>query len=961
MAIPEIGEYLVLSGNKPWLLHGPERVWLVTAGAVDIHVVPLLADGGWGARQHLRRVSVDGVIMGLPSLTSNAGFALIAQPLPGSCCRYLDEDACRHLQQDVEQYVLWRGWSSGWVQTLGNGLSHRSRPRENRIVTAGSGFSLSSGGTAYASAQSVVWVRAIQGEAEWLGRIPMVGDGCYPLTSTVWLSALSALKLDTWNTAELPNAELDKSLALFYACVMQVIAEEQQQERLAEHARQLQRAQDGDGIFARAIAGLAAVLQPGRQFEAAADAMETDPVFSTISEVLAATGIKAKHPPQSAYMETASSGLIARIARASGANYRQISLMGKDWWGEDVGPLLGFWKADGRPVAILPLTHGGYRVLDPANGTELRLNQRVAERLVDTAFMFFRTFPEGPITLRGLLLFGLKNNGYDWGVVASLGVISALLGLLTPIMTGMLINTVIPEAEHSQLVQLSSILLIAAISSASFGLTSAIALQRIEAHMEISANAAIIDHLLRLPVNFFREYTSGDLATRAFGLDSILQSLTGTVLHVLMSGLFSIFSFLYLFFVSLNLALVALLITVVAVAVTIVINLQCLRHERELTRIAGDLSGEVFQILNGIAKLRVAAGERHAFARWASRFSEQNMHSYRAHRLMIGLSIFDSFLPVVASMSLFGMMAFGSIKVDTGNFISFETAFTHFLTAGIGMGEALIAVLNVIPLYERMKPLLQTSPEVDLLKPEAGELSGAIELSAVTFRYDSKLAPVLDQFSLNIAPGEFVALVGPSGCGKSTLLRLLLGFEKPESGSVYYDNQDIAGLDIVSIRKQIGVVLQHGRLMPGDIFTNIVGSAILSYEDAMEAARMAGMEEDLKAMPMGLHTVVDEGAGTLSGGQRQRLMIARALVSRPRILFFDEATSALDNRTQQRVSESIERLNATRVVVAHRLSTIRHADRIIMMESGKIVEMGRYEELMNRNGRFAELAKRQLA
>jgi ATP-binding cassette subfamily C protein len=189
---------------------------------------------------------------------------------------------------------------------------------------------------------------------------------------------------------------------------------------------------------------------------------------------------------------------------------------------------------------------------------------------------------------------------------------------------------------------------------------------------------------------------------------------------------------------------------------------------------------------------------------------------------------------------------------------------------------------------------------------------------------------------------------------------LLLGFDQPESGAVYYDEMDLAGLDVRSVRQQIGVVLQNGKLIPGSLFTNIVGSAQHTLDDAMQAARMAGMEEDLKAMPMGLHTMVAEGASTFSGGQRQRLMIARALVKKPRLLIFDEATSALDNRTQALVSQSIQALNATRIVIAHRLSTIRHADRIVVLENGGISECGTYEELMSINGRFAELAKRQL-
>jgi ATP-binding cassette subfamily C protein len=266
-----------------------------------------------------------------------------------------------------------------------------------------------------------------------------------------------------------------------------------------------------------------------------------------------------------------------------------------------------------------------------------------------------------------------------------------------------------------------------------------------------------------------------------------------------------------------------------------------------------------------------------------------------------------------------------------------------------------------VPTYERAKPILETLPEVDEMKADPGELTGELEVSHVSFRYREDGPIVLKDVSVQVKPGEFVALVGPSGSGKSTLFRLLLGFEKLEAGAVYYNGRDLVGLDIREVRRQIGVVLQNGKLMAGDIFTNIIGSSLLTLEDARQAARMAGLEDDLKAMPMGLHTVISEGGGTLSGGQRQRLLIARALVHRPRILFFDEATSALDNRTQAIVSESLDNLQATRIVIAHRLSTIMNADRIYVLQDGRVVQQGTYDELIQAEGVFADLAKRQMA
>jgi ABC-type bacteriocin/lantibiotic exporter with double-glycine peptidase domain len=298
--------------------------------------------------------------------------------------------------------------------------------------------------------------------------------------------------------------------------------------------------------------------------------------------------------------------------------------------------------------------------------------------------------------------------------------------------------------------------------------------------------------------------------------------------------------------------------------------------------------------------------------------------------------------------------------VRTGDLRGFLAAFCTCVAALASSCMALVAVGSVAPFYDQMRPILEAEPEVATSRADPGLLTGDIEIQHAAFRYSADTPLVLRDLSLRIKPGEFVALVGPSGSGKSTLLRLLLGFEQLDSGAVYFDGQDLAGLDVNVVRRQIGVVLQNGRLMSGDIFTNIIGSSTATLAEAWEAARMAGFAEDIEGMPMGMHTVIADGGGTLSGGPRQRLLIARAIVHRPRIVLFDEATSALDNRTQAIVSASLERLQATRIVVAHRLSTVRNADRLYVLERGALVQSGTYDELMAREGPFAELARRQI-
>ncbi|MEO0935125.1 MAG: NHLP bacteriocin export ABC transporter permease/ATPase subunit, partial [Cyanobacteria bacterium J06641_2] len=486
-----------------------------------------------------------------------------------------------------------------------------------------------------------------------------------------------------------------------------------------------------------------------------------------------------------------------------------------------------------------------------------------------------------------------------------------------------------PDADKSLLFQIALGLIATTLGASLFQLTQAVAILRLESFADTSTQAAVWDRLLKLKAAFFRQYSIGDLSARVSVITQIRQKVSNTILKSLFSSLFSLLNLALLFYYSLPLALVATCVALTYVLVTVVSGILTLQKVRPLINMQGKLFGMMVQIINGVAKFRTAGAENRAFAYWGKQYRHQLGLMMSAQSIEDNLVVINSLLSAITPAILFIMTAnllkeaqINGGHFSTGTFLAFNTAFGTFISGATSLSTTIVDILEILPLWERAQPILQATPESNNSKSDPGRLSGRVEVKNITFRYRDDGALTLDDVSLKAEPGEFIALVGASGSGKSTLLRLLLGFDTPHSGSINFDGQELATLDIGAVRRQLGVVLQNSQLMSASIFDNISSNANLTMEEAWNAAQMAGLALDISQMPMGMHTVVSEGGSNLSGGQRQRLIIARALALRPRILVFDEATSALDNQTQAIVSDSLDKLNVTRIVVAHRLSTI---------------------------------------
>lgn len=654
------------------------------------------------------------------------------------------------------------------------------------------------------------------------------------------------------------------------------------------------------------------------------------------------------------------------IRRASRVRTRRVLLTGL-WWTEDAGPLLGRDVNDGRPLALVPRGASRYELFDPADGSRVTVTADVARRIAPSAHMFYRPLPDGIAGPIDLVRFSLKGRRRDLATAGVAALAVTLLAMLAPIVMAVVVNDAIPDANRALLLQIAVVLVTASVARALFEITENVAMLRIETGSTVSAQAAMWDRLLNLKLSEIRQYSAGDLQARMGAIEAMRQKLGAGTIRTLLTSSLALLNLVLMFYYSVSLAIVALLIGIVAAAVTLACGRQTLRKLQPLLRMRGEILGFVVQLVQGIGKLRVAGAEERAFTRWAARYHEQQAITRDLRVIGDRLNAFNQVLPTLAAAMLFAVAGRSLVAGEPGSppsitlgiFLAFNIAFATFIAAAATMSSTVVETLDAIQLWTRARPILEAEIEDDAGKTAPGPLRGDIALEHVTFHYREDGPLILDDVSLHARAGEFIALVGPSGSGKSTIFRLLLGFEAPQSGALYFDGQDLAGLADQEVRRQLGVVLQNSRILAASIFENISASANVSLTDAWEAARGAGFAEDVESFPMQMHTYISEGGTNLSGGQRQRLLIARALGRKPPILLLDEATSALDNRTQAKVSRSLERLGVTRIVIAHRLSTIEKADRIYVIDAGRIVQQGTFSELIAQQGLFARLASRQ--
>lgn len=933
-----------------------DDVLLLESGALVLAAVPESATGTLTQRVLTRMGSGSALIAARGQRSARRSLRALA---PGDArVRSLPFDAWWRARREPGSQA--RRQVEAWVERLARLVQDDDPPGPVERVASGDALELelSHGQVLCPRRRSVVWVRVLAGRLVGLddARLDLAaGTGATPLGADLWLRASGHARVQIVPALELDDArEVLDGIARLGAFALERLDARDELALEAERARLCARERRADQEVEAALGELAGVLSSDT-----APLVGDDLALRAMTLVGRGLGVDVRP----AHDARSVGDPFEAVARASHLRVRRVRLSGR-WWRSDCGALVGFVDDGGRvPWALLPRRGGGYERADARDGAFVPLDATAAARLEAHALQVYRPLPDGPLGARRLLRFALVGRRRDFALALWLGSAATLLGMLTPLATEILMDQVIPDADRIRLVELGLVLAAAAFGAALFDFAAGWLLQRVSTRMETDTQAALWDRLLRLRPSFFRRFSSGDLLARVTSVEEVGRGLGGSVVVGAFSALLALSNLALLFYYSARLAWIALGLAAVVLLVTAGVGALLQRRIATLVEIEGRLFGFLVQLLDGVAKLRVAGAEKRAFARWLHEHAAQLAVWSRVQWISDRVYVFGLVIgPIgLALLLLASIGALDSGSMSLGVFLAFHTAFATFLAAVTELSDLCVEAVELHTRLQRASPILEAEPESDAAKADPGRLSGRLNVEALTFGYPGAGANALERVELDVEPGEMVALVGSSGSGKSTLLRLLLGFESPAAGRVLYDGQDLRTLDVHAVRRQFGVVLQGGAPESASIFENICGGSPLTLEEAWAAAEDAGLAEDIRSMPMGMHTLVSVGGANLSGGQRQRLVIARALATRPRILLLDEATSALDNRTQEQISAALEHMRITRVVIAHRLSTVRRADRIYVLDRGRVVQAGTFDELAHAPGRFANLMSRQLA
>ncbi len=939
------------STSKRFALDEPNTRWLVAQGEVHVFLARI-GDAGAGSRHHLWTAQVGDHLFGCRPVE---GHLFLATPTLGSQVIRESLDATAPGDESGEPALALA--IDRWLAGVLRGMAEMVKPRP--LVTeelTPQTRRLTRAHQPLRGAGPVTWVTGLSGAGLYLGTESVSADSVMPLSPDSWAVPLDAVEVCGLSTADaLAVRPLGPLLADAHDLLL----------RTAITNSRLADVDTFDRLRHRVTASTKRRQEAVQQLLSALHdrpAGQSDPSEESLAEACRVLGRALNVEFERAADERVTTGNLRErvnlLARSSGLRSRVVTLPPR-WWTLDIGPLLVLKLEDQAPLAAVRDT-GRYILRSSLDDAGHPVDEARATAMAGDAIMFYRPFPAQLKSLRDLAQFalhGCRPDALRFGLsVIGLGAAATA----TPLALGLFASRVLPTGQMGGLWGILIGLIACAVASACLQVIQGFTWLRIEGRTEGAASAALMDRVLRLPTNFFQQIGSGDLGQRVLSLSALRSSVSTVITGSLAPALIGLFSIGLLVVIDWHFALAGLLMA----AFNFAISARLAARQRAPQAIADDMAGRnanlLTDVITGIQKLRVTATEDLFIARWAKQFTAQRLAQSEADRLTDQYQALGVAFPLLALAVACGI---GHLLPDSatgqGRLIAGQIALLQVAMASHALGNGLIALARTRPLQEKIVPLLEAIPETRSKGEDPGVLGGSVRLTQVSFSYGRDLPPVLRDFSLDIDAGEFVALVGPSGCGKSTVLRLLMGFETPERGTVEWDGRDIARLDIEALRRQVGTVLQSGKLLPGTVRQFVVGPNDLNDEAIWDALRKARMDDVIARLPMGLYTGLGNNGGGFSGGQRQRLLLAKAMATQPRVLILDEATSALDNRTQAEVMQTLRQLNCTRIVVAHRLSTIRQADRIVTLVDGQIAQSGTYDDLVEIPGPFRDLVRRQ--
>ena len=963
------GTSVPCAGNLPVRLDDPDSVWFIDQGAVNLFLVEFKDGVERAAPQHLLRCETGRLLPGVAPDEEDANekdtsLSLIAKGSPGTLLKRLPASLLSEVHP-AELAKQTDTWLTAVTDTLSRFASRLPRP----TALAEPGLTQTLAPCTLSVRRGVVWVsqpsRGVSLYMDMVDQAELADAGgpheaVIPLTRTSWLTLLDEATLAGKSTETLAQqGALLPALASFHTVAFNL---ERLNRRLAVvDDANLERERTTSRRTAEAAARRRLFNIYDRPIDRDADVADTA-LADALKIIGRHQGIDFRIPVRSTLSDSPV-GLVD-VLDASGVRARRVRLEpGGNWWRGDSNALLAFRANDGQPVALLPGMFGRYREMDPVSKRSVRVTADRAGALKKEAWMFYRPLPARNVKLGDLLRIALHGSAGDLARLVIAGLPGGLIKLLPALALGFVANHIVAGGSAGVLYAVAATLAGFGLFGALLHLLQSTAMMRLEGRSASRVEAAFWDRLMRLPSGILRRHPAGDLAMSGMTFQSLRDGLQGAVADSLLSVDFLLPVFGVIFFYDATLGVITLAFSLGSLLVTAALGLRQISPYGRMIAAARGVAGRLFQIVGGIVKLRVESAEGSAYAIWARDYREQKRAELELGALEAHSRAFAAALPFLAGgVLLFAVVIVSDRNVPVGDFLVVYTVFIAFQSAIARLGESFGTVAAMLPAFKQMRPLLAAVPETDVEGEPVNRLGGEILFDRISFRYEPDGPLILDDVTIHARPGEFVAIAGESGAGKSTLFRLALGIDRPTAGAVYYDGRDLRHLNLKQVRRKIGAVPQSVGLHPQDLWDNLVGHhEEVGTKEVWAAVRIAGIEDEIKGMPMGMMTMVGTSGAVLSGGESQRVTIARSVIGSPRIMLFDEATNWLDNESQAEVMRNLTALTSTRVVIAHRLSTLEQADRIYVLQAGKVVQSGSFRGLMETDGVFRELVKRQIA